>query len=297
MKAESERAGSHLQRRQHGAFRVIWWSSNLLLVTAFVAMLYSCVREYSVRRYLDGFSDAIVPDGQPAEQKVQAILNWMSAEPSRTIAANPGALATRDPEITLTYRQLLNVCGTATNAFLNLARSSDLRVRRLLLLSPEHTTKHVVAEVLIGGQWIIVDPTYRVIMKDSRGRYLTRGDLRNPAMFSEAVSAIPNYPREYNYESFAHVRLARLPLDGLHLRGLLGSLYPGWDEAVDWSLLLERESFFYLVLSAAAAMFFLLLRAGLAWYADHRLRIPRFRLREHTVRAGAAFFSAPEVKQ
>ena len=116
-------------------------------------------------------------------------------------------------------------------------------------------------------------------------------------MFSEAVSAIPNYPREYNYESFAHVRLARLPLDGLHLRGLLGSLYPGWDEAVDWSLLLERESFFYLVLSAAAAMFFLLLRAGLAWYADHRLRIPRFRLREHTVRAGAAFFSAPEVKQ
>ena len=286
-----------MQRRQHGAFRVIWWSSNLLLVTAFVAMLYSCVREYSVRRYLDGFSDAIVPDGQPAEQKVQAILNWMSAEPSRTIAANPGALATRDPEITLTYRQLLNVCGTATNAFLNLARSSDLRVRRLLLLSPEHTTKHVVAEVLIGGQWIIVDPTYRVIMKDSRGRYLTRGDLRNPAMFSEAVSAIPNYPREYNYESFAHVRLARLPLDGLHLRGLLGSLYPGWDEAVDWSLLLERESFFYLVLSAAAAMFFLLLRAGLAWYADHRLRIPRFRLREHTVRAGAAFFSAPEVKQ
>jgi hypothetical protein len=297
MKAESERTGSHLQRRQHGAFRVIWWSSNLLLVTAFVAMLYSCVREYSVRRYLDGFSDAIVPDGQPAEQKVQAILNWMSAEPSRTIAANPNALATRDPEITLTYRQLLNVCGTATNAFLNLARSSDLRVRRLLLLSPEHTTKHVVAEVLIGGQWIIVDPTYRVIMKDSRGRYLTRGDLRNPAMFSEAVSAIPNYPREYNYESFAHVRLARLPLDGLHLRGLLGSLYPGWDEAVDWSLLLERESFFYLVLSAAAAMFFLLLRAGLAWYADHRLRIPRFRLREHTVRAGAAFFSAPEVKQ
>ena len=297
MKAESERTGSHLQRRQHGAFRVIWWSSNLLLVTAFVAMLYSCVREYSVRRYLDGFSDAIVPDGQPAEQKVQAILNWMSAEPSRTIAANPGALATRDPEITLTYRQLLNVCGTATNAFLKLARSSDLRVRRLLLLSPEHTTKHVVAEVLIGGQWIIVDPTYRVIMKDSRGRYLTRGDLRNPAMFSEAVSAIPNYPREYNYESFAHVRLARLPLDGLHLRGLLGSLYPGWDEAVDWSLLLERESFFYLVLSAAAAMFFLLLRAGLAWYADHRLRIPRFRLREHTVRAGAAFFSAPEVKQ
>ena len=98
-----------MPRGQHRTFRVIWRSSNLLLATAFVAMLYSCVREYSVRRYLEGFSDAIVPNSQPAEQKVQAILNWMSAEPSRTIAANPGALATRDPEITLTYRQLLNV--------------------------------------------------------------------------------------------------------------------------------------------------------------------------------------------
>jgi hypothetical protein len=41
----------------------------------------------------------------------------------------------------------------------------------------------------------------------------------------------------------------------------------------------------------------LLLRAVLAWYADSRLRIPRFHLREHAIRAGAAFFSAPEIKQ
>jgi hypothetical protein len=78
---------------------------------------------------------------------------------------------------------------------------------------------------------------------------------------------------------------------------LVDKVYPGWEEAVDWSLLLERESFFYLVLSAAAAMFFLLSRAALAWYADHRLRIPRFHLREHAIRAGATFFSAPEIKQ
>src|SRR2546422_414470 len=88
-------------------------------------MLYSCVREYSVRRYLDGFSDAIVPNALPAEQKVAAILNWMRAEPLRANTTNPEALAKRDPQMTLTYRQLLNVCGTATNAFLNLARSSD----------------------------------------------------------------------------------------------------------------------------------------------------------------------------
>ena len=286
-----------MRTRRHRVFRGIWWSSNLLLATAFVAMLYSSVREYSVRRYLDGFSDAIVPNSLPAEQKVEAILNWMHAGPSRAIAADPDALSKRDPETTLTYRQLLNVCGTATNAFLNLARSSDLRVRRLLLLTPDRNTKHVVAEVLMGGRWIIVDPTYRVIMKDARGRYLTRSDLRDPAVFSQAVGAIPNYPREYNYDQFAHVRLARLPLDGLHLRNLLEQVYPGWDEAADWSLLLERESFFYLVLSAVAAMSLLLLRAVLAWYADSRLRIPRFHLREHAMRAGAAFFSAPEIKQ
>jgi hypothetical protein len=286
-----------LRANGHRFFRGIWWSSNLLLAVAFAAMLHSCVREYSVRRYLDGFSDAIVPNALPEEQRVQAILDWMRAEPSRAVATNPEELAKRDPEITLTYRQLLNVCGTATNAFLNLARSSDLRVRRLLLLSPNRQTKHVVAEVLIDNRWVIVDPTYRVIMKDAQGHFLTRKDLQNPTVFTEATRAIPNYPQEYTYEKYAHVRLARLPLEGLHLRPMLDRVYPGWDEAVDWSLLLERESFFYLVLSLAAALFFLLLRVVLAWYADSHLRMPRFHFREHAIRAGAAFFSAPEIKQ
>jgi hypothetical protein len=250
-----------------------------------------------VRRYLDGFSDAIVPNSMPDEQKLQAILGWMRAEPSRAISANPDELAKRDPETTLTYSQLLNVCGTATNAFLNLVRSSDLRARRLLLLSADNTTKHVVAEVLIGDRWIIVDPTYRFIMKDAAGHYLTRKDLQDPAVFEQAVSVIPNYPREYGYDHFVHVRLARLPYIGSGLRKLLDAVVPGWEEAVDWSLLLERESFFYLVLSVSAMLFFLLLRAVLAWYADSRLRIPRFHLREHALRAGVAFFSAPEIKQ
>jgi len=250
-----------------------------------------------VHRYLDGFSDAIVPNFLPTQQRVEAILDWMRIEPSRGVAANPSELAGRNPEITLNYQQLLKVCGTATNAFLNLARSSDLRVRRLLLLTPDRNTKHVVAEVLLDGRWIVVDPAYRVILKDAKGRFLTRKDLQNPAVFEEAAGQIPNYPREYTYNNFAHVRLARLPLDGLHLRTMLDKVFPGWEEAVDWSLLLERESFFYLVLSALATFFFLLLRAVLAWYADRHLRIGRFHLRENIVRAGAAFFSAPEIKQ
>jgi hypothetical protein len=180
---------------------------------------------------------------------------------------------------------------------LNLVRSSDLRARRLLLLTPDNNTKHVVAEVFVGGRWIIVDPTYRVIMRDAAGHYLTRKDLQNPVVFAQAISTVPNYPRDYNYDHFAHVRLARVPYIGVGLRKMMGMIAPGWEEAVDWSLLLERQSFFYLVLSIAAVLFLLLLRAVLAWYADSRLRIPRFHLREHALRAGVAFFSTPEIKR
>ncbi len=282
---------------KHLIFRLVWRGVNLLLVAVVVSSVYAGVREYSVRRYLDGFSDAIVPNSMPDEQKLQAILEWMRAEPSRAIATDPDTLAKRDPEMTLTYRQLLNVCGTATNAFLNLVRSSDLRARRLLLLTPDNNTKHVVAEVLIAGRWIVVDPTYRVIMKDAAGNYLTRKDLQNPVVFREATSAVPNYPPEYTYDHFGHVRLARLPYVGFGLKKMLGTIAPGWEEAIDWSLLLERESFFYLVLSVTGMLFFLLLRAALAWYADSRLRVPRFHLREHALRAGVAFFSTPEIKQ
>jgi hypothetical protein len=286
-----------LPTRRHRIFRIAWWASNTLLAVAVLGLMYSGVREYSVRRYLDGFSDAIVPNFLPAEQKVQAILDWMRAEPSRGVTTHPDELAQRDPEMTLNYQQLLNVCGTATNAFLNLARSSDVQVRRLLLLTPDRRTKHVVAEVLINERWIIVDPTYRVIMRDATGRFLTRKDLQNPAILAEATGGIPKYPKEYTFDQFAHVRVARLPLDGLRLRRVLDWINPGWDEAVDWSLLLERESFFYLVLSATAAIFFLIARGMLAWYADRRLRIPRFQLREHMIRAGTAFVTTPEIKQ
>jgi Transglutaminase-like superfamily len=286
-----------VQTVRHRMFRAMWWSSNVLLAMALVSLVYSGVREYSVRRYLAGFSDAIVPSFLPADQKIKAILDWMRIEPSRAIASDPDQLAHRDPQMTLNYQQLLNVCGTATNAFLNLARTSDLRVRRLLLLTPNRNTKHVVAEVLLDERWVIVDPTYRVILTDANGRYLTRKDLQDSAVFEQAVGKIAGYPREYNYDNFAHVRVARLPMDGLHLRTVLERINPGWDEAVDWSLLLERESFFYLVLSATATIFFLLFRAVLGWYADSRLAIPRFHLREHVIRAGAAFISTPEIKQ
>jgi hypothetical protein len=217
----------------------------------------------------------------------------MSGGPPRPLADHPAELSARDPETTLNYQQLLTVCGTAPNAFLNLSRSAGLNTRRLLLLTPDRKTKHVVAEVPIDGRWVIVDPSYRAMLRDAQGHLLTRKELQNPATFAEATGALPNYPAEYDYAHFAHVRLARLPLEGFHLRGLLDWVGPGWEEHLDWSLFLERESFFALVVSAALVLLFLVLRFSLGWYADYRLRIPRFHLREHFLRASAAFFSTP----
>jgi hypothetical protein len=281
---------------KHRLFRMGWWSTNLLLALAVASLIYSGWWEYSVRQYLRGFSDAVVPASASPEEQVEAILEWMSSGPPRQVAENPSELSARDPETTLNYRQLLSVCGSATNAFLNLSRSAGLNTRRLLLLTPQHTTKHVVAEVPIDGRWVIVDPTYHVMLRDAQGRLLTRKELQNPAIFAQATDVVPNYSKEYDYSHFAHVRIARLPLDRLHLRDWLDSLSPRWEESLDWSLLLERESFLSLVMAALSAFVFLALRFVLAWYADYRLRIHRFHLREHFLRAGAALFSTPEIK-
>lgn len=282
--------------QEHRVFRGVWWSANFLLVVALLGVIYSGGWDYSVRRYLDGFSDAIVPDSEPAERQVEAILDWMRKGPPRLVAEDPSALPARDPQTTLNYRQLLAVCGTATNAFLNLAHSNGLSVRRLLLLAPDHTTKHVVAEVLIDGRWVIADPAYRVLLRDTKGRLLTREDLRDPAIFAQASSMVEHYPRNYTYESFAHVRLARIPGIGIPLRLMLDKTLPNWEEEFDWTLILERESLFILCASSCALLFLLLLRFLLGWYADHQLNIRRFRLRSRFVRAGTTFLRAPEIK-
>lgn len=282
--------------KQHAIFRIAWWSVNLLLAASLIALLFAGGWEHSVRRYLKGFSDAIVPAMASPEQKVEAILNWMRNGPSRGSTTNPDELARRDPENTLNYQQLLQVCGTATNAFLNVTKSAGLDARRLLLLDARRRAKHVVAEVLIGERWVVVDPAYRVMLRDANGRSLTRQELRSPEVFSEATRAIPGYPLEYNYGSVAHVRLARIPLMGTGLRKALDWIYPGWEEAADWSLIVERRSFAALLGSMVAVVFLLLLRAAFAWYADRKLHMPRVRLRVQLLRASAALFSGPDLK-
>src|SRR5215475_8055196 len=151
------------------AFRAAWRAVNFLLAASLVCLAYAAAREWSVRQYLHGFSDAVVSTSELPEQRIEAILAWMKNGPARAEAARPDDLSPRNPENTLNYRQLLLVCGSATNAFLNLSRSSGLESRRLLLLTPERKTKHVVAEVKLDGRWVVVDATYRVMMKDAAG--------------------------------------------------------------------------------------------------------------------------------
>jgi hypothetical protein len=267
-----------------------------MLAITLVISAYSAVWEISVRRYLRGFSDAIIPEAAPAQQKAEAILAWMQNGPPRFESAHPAQLSPRDPEDTLNYRQLMDVCGSATNAFLNLSRSAGLQTRRLLLLSPDRTTKHVVAEVNVDGRWVVADATYRSFLKDAHGNLLTRKELQDPAIFREATSVLPHYPAEYTFERFAHVRVSALPLLGTSARALLDRVYPGWDENMDWSLLLERRSFAWFFFSTLGLLFFLLMRLALGWLADHRLQAPRFHLRANLSRATAAFFTTPEIK-
>ena len=272
--------------KKHPIVRACWFAANVLLGVSLVAVLYSVGWEFSTRSYLKGFSDAIIPASDNAEQKVEAILLWMAHGPARSSEEDPGGLAARNPEDTLNVQRLLEVCGTATNAFVNLAQSSGLHARRLLLLDQYGFSKHVVVEVLIGDRWAVVDPSYHIILRLPNGPFATRMELKDPAIFGAATQSIPNYPAIYTYESTVHLRLTRIPWIGRRLRGILNFIWPPWEEAINWTLLVERESFAMLVSSILLLCFALAARFLLGWYCKIKLGIARERLRDHILRAG-----------
>ena len=256
-------------------------------------LLYGLGWEISTRSYLRGFSDAVVPSSATPEQRVESILSWMAGGPARRATNDPDALAQRDPEETLNYKVLLAVCGTATNAFVNLARASGLNVRRLLLLNPDRDAKHVVAEVWLDGRWVVVDPSYRVLFRDAGGQFLTKEELRNPEVFRQATRLVPGYPQAYTYESTSRVHLSRIPVIGRGLRRLLDRISPRWEDEFDWTLVLERESFAVLVAAGFLLFCSVALRFFLSWFADRHLGISRMRFREQLSRAGAALVTSP----
>jgi hypothetical protein len=278
---------------RHPVFRCTWVFLNLLLFISLCGFVFGSFWEYSTRQYLKGFSDAIVPAGAEPQQKVEAILAWMANGPSRQTMDHPDELSQRDPRQTLNYHQLLEVCGGATNAFVNLAISNGLSARRLLLLDSHRLTTHVTAEVWLDSRWIVVDPAFHFIARDRTGRLLTRNDLENQETLRQMTAAVPGYLPAYNYSSTVHVRLSRIPIIGAYLRRAFDWVWPRWEESLDWTLLLERSSFALLMTSSLALVLLVLARLLVGKYGEKKLGITRVHLHRQVWRAGAVLWGDP----
>jgi Transglutaminase-like superfamily len=238
--------------------------TNALLILAVACTLVSWFWEYSTQRYVKGFADAIIPASASDEQKIESILNWMSHGPARENSAEDFESSVyRDPTYTLNYTKLLKTCGTATNAFLNLADSGGLRARRLLLLDSQDRTVHVVAEVWLDGKWIVVDPAFRAILRGAGGYPLTRQQLADPSVFADAIHQLPGYLSEYNYRNTEHVRFARLGAAGWLLGILFGRSVPNVVNSPALSLVLERRSLAVMALCLAIVLLLSALRVWL----------------------------------
>jgi hypothetical protein len=262
---------------------ITWYAVNVLLIASMISAIWSLGWEYSTRTYLRGFSDAVIPATASPIEKVQTILAWMAHGPARR--DEPGVEFYRDPEETLNYRSLLNICGSATNAFVNVANASGLSARRLLLLGPARTANHVVAEVYIDDKWIVVDPSFHFIPRGPAGQFLTRQDLADPEIFQYATRNVPNYSPLYNYEMTSHIRLGRVPVVGRLLRFTLNRVGTDWSDSVFISLLIERQSLAASVLSMFLVIVFLGFRFWLRHFSEVRLGIPLLHFRERIRRA------------
>jgi len=274
------------------AFYVTWYAVNILLIAAIIFAIYSVGWEISTRRYLKGFSDAIVPASASAEDKIESVLAWMAHGPTRLPYGPSPYVPDRDPTDTLNYDALLQVCGTATNAFINLLDTGNVPVRRLLLVDQQQNTKHVVAEVYSEGRWIIVDPAFRLMLRDAQGRTLTREDLTNPETFNAVTGKIPKYDPNYTFDRTAHIRVARIRFFGISLRDTLDRVAPSWADSPFVTLLVERESYAAVVVSILLVIFLLLARISLRWIGEHRLHLRLLRARYQFQRGVAAFFNA-----
>ena len=279
-------------RGQNRMFWPAWYCVNALLLVSVFGAIYMTAWEYSTRRYLKGFSDAVIPETAPPEQRIQSILSWMSSPAAQLTPAFVGEPSDRNPIDTLNFQALLRVCGTATNAFVNLAVSNGLASRRLLLLDSYFATKHVDAEVLVDGRWIVVDPAFRLILRSPDGKTLTQEELAVPAVFAAATRNIPHYDPSYSFERTTHVRLARLGVIAGPIQRVLGSLIPGWDQSVMISLILERQSLASMIVAIAIFVLLSLVRSFLRWYGEGRLHISSIRIRHRLFDAYRAFVRA-----
>ena len=279
--------------RDHPKFFILGCVTNVLIVSFVLMSLYGGLWEFSTREYLRGFSDAIVPLGAPPAQQAQAILSWMDSGPARNAFPPSEDSRDRNPVNTLSYAGLLRVCGTATNAFVNLADASGIEARRLLLLSATGNTNHVVAEVHIDGRWVVVDPSFRTILKDASGNLLTKEQLADPNTFLTATRGIAHYDPRYAYTRTEHIHLTSIPVAGIFLQRALDSWLPHWDESIRWTLLVERQSYAVLAIGLLLLMLSLLWRRALDFYGRKVLGVAPVHLRVQLKQGSLALLGRP----
>jgi len=270
---------------------------NMLLISSVLLTLFGLGWEYSTRLYLSGFSNAVLPYSSSPEQKVTAILAWMQQGPARSNDYYGDDGQDRDPVDTLNFKELLNVCGTATNAFVNLASAGGLQARRLLLLDKQGSnTNHVVAEVRLNGRWVIVDPSFHAMLRGVDGQPLTRQELARPEVLRDATLNLPGYDPGYNYEHTAFIHVGRLPIIGSFLQSKMNSILPSWQERINWTVLVERQSYDTIVVGIVLLCLGIFLRRLIFWYGRTISVVP-ISPWEQLRHAGVALFSTfPEGK-
>ena len=227
--------------------RPLVWAGRVLLGLGLGLGLWGALDELRTESYLEGFARATVPESAPALTKVRALMSWLRDPPAWSTR---DSTVTRDPILNLENQRLLEICGTVTNVFVNLAHTIGLHSRPLILAREDYSAKHVVAEVLVDGRWIVVDPTYRRVLRAADGRTLTVAELRDPEIWREATRGLPAYNPSYTYDRTTHVRFERIP--GGHLvRRFVNAVAPGWEDHTETlTLVLERRSFQTILLAA-----------------------------------------------
>jgi hypothetical protein len=81
---------------------------------------------------------------------------------------------------------------------------------------------------------------------------------------------------------------------GRLLRRALNFVWPSWEESINWTLFLERESFAALTVSILLLCFAMALRLFLGCYCSRKVGIARVRLRDQLARAGEVLVSDPK---
>ncbi|HXW89876.1 MAG TPA: hypothetical protein VEK33_04950 [Terriglobales bacterium] len=261
---------------QHRLSAMLGYSASAFAIGGSVLLLYGLAWTYSTHRYLKGFADAIIPlDGTP-QQKTEALLTWLRYEPERSGTLLQGGSATlRDPVNIVQNGRLLKFCGSAGNAFINLADVAGLNTRRLLLLDRAGSVMHVVVEVEWAERWVSVDPQLPQVFRDHSGRPLTKEELRDPGTFQDAISRMPNYNPAYSFERTAYLHLKRIPFVGDLGQRTLDQFFPGWEQAIDWGYFAENPSLWPVLWSLPLLLLSVLVRVvngyGRDWFSHNRV--------------------------